>query len=140
MAAAFCQREYGTADDMQAKQQCSHATATRTVQVRTAAFDAHVLLGHSGHCDRQLVCTGNKHVHTHINELLFVCQGVFNFLYVLYGKKNQEKYAFAIQLTKGSWQAALNQIAGVCNPVNICWYSCGQCFTQKLIHAFQEAK
>lgn len=31
-AAAFCQREYGTADDMQAKQQCSHATATRTVQ------------------------------------------------------------------------------------------------------------
>lgn len=37
------------------------------LQVRNAAFDARVLLGDLGHCDRQLVWTGNKHVHTHID-------------------------------------------------------------------------
>lgn len=66
-------------------------------------------MGDLGHCHRQLVWTDNKHVHTHIEELFFVFQGVFNLFYVLYGKKN----AFAIQLLQGSWQAALNQIAGI---------------------------
>lgn len=141
-AAAFCQREYRTADDMQAKQQCSHTTATRTVQSYRWELRPLML---AFYWDTQAIVIASwsgpaisMFTHTLMNCSLFVT--VFLICFMCSMANKQQKYAFAIQLPKGSWQAALNQIAGVCNPVNICWSLCGQCFTQKLIHAFQEAK